>query len=66
MKEYIVTRDGIDLTMRLSAETAKRLRARPVTRPEPEDPDAGKPGGRVKGKRRSPANKARTPSNKGA
>lgn len=49
MKEYIVTRGGVELTVKLSPETAKRLKARPV--------EAKARAPRNKG--RTPANKAK-------
>lgn len=57
MKEYIVTRGGVELTVKLSPETAKRLKARPVEVPEA-DSTADEPKGRA------PRNKGRTPANK--
>lgn len=51
MQEYIVIRGGVELTVKLSPETAKRLKARPVQdSPEP--------------KARAPRNKSRAPANK--
>ncbi|MGP5050167.1 hypothetical protein ACTXI9_01535 [Brachybacterium alimentarium] len=57
MQEYIVTRGGVQLTVKLSPETAKRLKARPVQVPE-----ADSPADELK--TRAPRNKGRTPANK--
>lgn len=48
MREYIVSLGGVDLTVQLSDEDAKRLKARPVTEE----------------KAKVPANKSRAPRNK--
>lgn len=52
MKVYTINRGGVDLTVQLSDEDAKRLGATPVER---------KP---VASKGRTPRNKARTPNDK--
>lgn len=53
MKEYIVKRGGIELTVKLSDETAKRLGARPAHSEGP-----------VQSKGRKPQNKSKTPQDK--
>lgn len=55
MKEYFVTRGGVELIVKLRPETAKRLKARPVAEA---DGPADEP------KARSPRNKGRIPANK--
>lgn len=48
MKEYFVTRGGVELVVKLRPETAKRLNARPVVK-----------GRAPRNKSRAPANKSK-------
>lgn len=80
MKQYIVKRGGVELTMQLSDEDAKRMNARPVpAKPAPSevpaaDSDADEAESKAKGeaeaqaaadaKALTPSNKARAPQNK--
>lgn len=52
MKEYFVTRGGVELVVKLRPETAKRVKARPV------EAAGDEPKGRA------PRNKSRAPANK--
>ena len=52
MNEYIIKRGGVELTVKLSEETAKRLGAKPVSEPQAEP------------KKATPRNKSKTPQDK--
>lgn len=53
MNEYIIKRGGVELTVKLSEETAKRVGATPVDETKP-----------ASSKGRKPQNKSKTPQDK--
>jgi len=53
VKEYVVIRGGVELTVKLSEATAKRVGAQPVSKDKP-----------APAKGRKPQNKSRTPQDK--
>lgn len=54
MKQYIVKRGGVELTMQLSDEDAKRMNARPVLA-KPVAPEADSPAGDAEAKAKAKA-----------